>query len=190
VDDYDFQVYRPDGTQVGESASLGGLETMTQHVDAPGVYTVVVTSFSQNVTGYDAEASLAAPAPPPPPVATDGTVSPGSPYTWEGSLPVPSNAAFNCSPNAPVKDHGVGTVFCDNRTVQVDVPAGGGTLSVAAAPKTDGDIFTIYVYDASGTEVATGDDAVTVTVPRSGIYRIGVTSLIATDGYRGTASVA
>jgi serine protease AprX len=197
VDDYDFAVYAPDGAKVGEGATLGGVETMTGNVTATGVYTVVVTGFSQNVTGYDADASLSATtAAPPPDIPSEGTASPGSPYTWHGTTPLPSNVALACLPEDPVgTGHGPGTVVCDMHNVKVDVPSGGGHLTVTATPDVSGDVFTIYVYDAAGNEIhsgttRSGDGTWTVPVTRSGVYRIGITSSLDTGGYTGTASIA
>lgn len=196
VDDFDLTVYKPDGSVLNTSASFLP-EEVSEPVSEPGVYTVVVTSFAQDQGGYDATAKLdppPAPTPPPTPPPADGTVSAGSRYSWNGTTPVPSNPVFTCIGNLAA-GVGVGDVFCDIRNVQVDVPSGGGHLTVTATPDVDGDSFEIYIYDPNGQPVKVGSDQSgtgtwTVPVTMSGVYRIGVTSALNLGGYHGVASIA
>jgi Subtilase family len=201
VDDFDLSVWKPDGTVLGTSESYGGLELVEEPVTQGGVYTVVVTAWSQNLSGYDATATLSAPTAPEPgyePKPAEGTASVGSPYAWDGQTPTPVNPALACIPAEFFPGTGVylGETACDVHYVQVNVPAGGGKLTVTTEATDDPDLFgyDIYIYDPNGTELVNGttragNNAWTVNVSLSGVYRIGITSLATASGYHGTATI-
>ena len=201
VDDFDLTVWTPDGDLLGASESFGGFELVEEPVTEGGVYTVVITSWSQNLGGYDATATLSGPSAPEPgyePKPAEGIVSVGNPYTWDGETPTPVNPALACIPSEFFPGTGVylGETVCDVHYVQVNVPAGGGKLTVTTEAIDDPDLFgyIIYIYDPNGTELVNGDDrfgnnAWTVNVTMSGVYRIGITSLATASGYHGTATI-
>ena len=202
VDDFDLSVWKPDGSVLGTSESYGGFELVDEPVTEAGVYTVIVTAWSQNLSGYEATATLTAGAGEPDPTyepkPAEGTASVGSPYEWDGETPTPVNPALACIPDEFVPGTGVylGETACDVHYVQVNVPAGGGQLTVTTTALEEPDLFgyEIYIYDPSGNELVNGDtragnNAWTVNVTRSGVYRIGITSLATASGYHGTATI-
>lgn len=185
-DDFDLFVYDPDGELVGSKAAAGTPpEVVSEVVLDPGVYTIGVDPFDATDASYSGLVELDE-RPPPEPEVFDGEASPGAPYSWTGTPPLPVNPLFTCA--EPVN------AFCDDELVKVHVPSGGGTLAVDVAADAVGDDFDLCIYPPNGGQFCSseaGDEHFQLPVTLTGVYRVGVKSFLAPQGgYSGVAAIS
>jgi serine protease AprX len=121
-----------------------------------------------------------APTPPPEQPAPEATIGAGSPtYAWQGeaSSSDPFVTADGCLDN---RDPG-----CDNHFIQVDVPAGGGSLTVTMDSEDPGDLD-VNLYDPEGNEISDfagatfgSHETFTVPVTKAGVYTVQISPFVA-----------
>lgn len=192
VNDYDLYVYKPNGDELDNSAESGTPpEHIRKTVTQSGVYTILVRAWLSVEGQYEGIAVLSTdeamppPPPPPPPGDVDGTIGMGESYTWEGDPLLDFNPFLTC--NAPAD------AFCDVETIQVNVPTSTANLVISINADFEGDDFDVYIYAPNGTRTngaAVGNEAVTISNPLSGVWKVGVKAWLAPLGtYSGTASL-
>jgi serine protease AprX len=154
------------------------------------------------------------PMPPPEPEVVDtpdpeATLVSGGTYEWDGeptlgvSVPDPFGLFEPCDVNL--------TAYCDQRYLDVVVPAGGATLTITITPDQPLNDYDLVVYGPDGKEIGSSgnsplvdgpdedlglapnpssSEAVELTVTQSGIYRIQVNPFLAVAStYHGVAKL-
>ncbi|MBW3589750.1 MAG: PPC domain-containing protein [Actinobacteria bacterium] len=185
--DFDLYVFGPDGEEVGNSAhEFTPPESISKAVTAPGLYTIAVNPWVVVNASYTGTASLT-PLEPPAEVPFDGEISVGgSVYEWEGDPPLDANPGFFCT--------GAGELLCDVERIKVNVPATGGTISVAV--NSAGGVFRFEVYDPSGNRIILANGGgtsppATAQVTETGVYVVAVRAPLAPlEKYFGKASIS
>lgn len=180
ISDFDLTVFDPSGTEINHTNDLGD-ESFSARVTTAGVYTIAVRTFNGVDASYDGAALLDFSAPPPPPPSGDfeAEIFINESYSWQGDPPVDANLALTCA--------SLVSPICDNTSIKVNIPAGGGKLKVTVNADSAGDTFRFYIYDPAGTQTSGGSSPGTytmnVTAAQSGIFRIGVTAAPALGTY-------
>jgi serine protease AprX len=121
----------------------------------------------------------------------EGTVSSASPhYGWSGTVTTTDPAAMvlGCS--------SADDPACDNHKIRVNLPAGGGTITVHVTSAEAGSDIDLFVWDPGGNLVDSSgsegsDETVTAVVEESGVYTVSVNPYTADNTpYTGTLDLS
>lgn len=192
VNDFNFDIFDPDGTRIGGSASDG---TVDEHAVAralkSGVYKIQVRAWAAVDAQYHGTAVLRAEQEGdfPPEGDVDGEISVGDSFSWTGRVPLNTQPLFFCQ--------SIAQSTCDNTYVQVNVPEGGARLTITIKAEAASDDLDVDVYGPDGSRLTqlegrTSDDpeVVELNISAPGVYRIAVVGILAVDGgYQGTVSL-